>query len=135
MRKLHDDIKLSKLSIPGTRGSLTSAHVTKTQSMTLGQQLMAGIRFVDLELKQNLANADTFDCYFDQTPIFKSNLEVLELDDVLSDIQNFLYQHPGETVLIQYRIIDNVQWDRLATKFYEYSVNPNNLIYLSANAV
>ena len=61
MSQISDDTKLSQLSIPGSHGSLTQESAKcqsdemfcLTQKLTLGQQLGAGVRFIDLTIKQN----------------------------------------------------------------------------------
>lgn len=93
-----DDTSLADLTIPGTHDSGATTNGTpvpntaNAQSMSLGDQLDAGVRFVDLRLK---ADADgNMHVYHGPIRQPQSGAEALQ------DVSDFLEKHPGETVLI-----------------------------------
>ncbi|MDO4990170.1 MAG: phosphatidylinositol-specific phospholipase C domain-containing protein [Eubacteriales bacterium] len=103
MAALPDDTPLSALVLPGTHDSATQyvqlAFFSKCQALSIGEQLDAGFRYLDIRL------GDAAD---DGPPLLmhgftKCKVSVfgsaLTLDDVLADCCGFLAKHPTETVL------------------------------------
>ena len=143
LSKVPDDRKLSKLSIPGTHGSLTLDYFNQgqsrkchdgsdlqhclTQDLTLQQQLEAGIRFINLELHNDGTAPEKITCYFGRT-----NLRI-HLREVLDILNAFLSAYSKEMVFLQYN------WKGTAINvlndiFNEYSASPKELIYADAYA-
>ncbi|GAA1245735.1 phosphatidylinositol-specific phospholipase C [Kitasatospora nipponensis] len=91
---LPDAASLARLTIPGTHDtcSLYGGPITQTQTLSVPDQLAAGIRFFDIRCRAiNGAFAIHHSAFFQN--IF--------FGDVLNFCQAFLAQHPGETVLMR----------------------------------
>ena len=95
MSKLADETPIVSLNIPGTHNSAALREpfpkTAKCQSMTIGEQLAAGVRFFDIRCcHQN----DQFAIY--HGPISQR----LTFDQVLDSMEAFLVAHPRETLLL-----------------------------------
>ena len=104
MARLPDETKLNALVIPGTHDSATKyvqlAYFSKCQSLTVGEQLEAGYRYLDIRLGDADKGADYPRLMHGFTNCRRSLLGgKLYLDEVLADCCAFLAQHPTETVL------------------------------------
>ena len=103
MAALPDDTPLSSLVIPGTQDSATRfvqlAFFSKCQALSVGQQLEAGFRYLDIRL----GDADEGGPPLLMHGFTKCKVSAfgsaLTLDKVLADCCGFLAQHPTETVL------------------------------------
>lgn len=103
MAQLPDELSLSEIVIPGTHDSATQyvqlAFFSKCQAMSIGEQLEAGYRYLDIRLgvdreKGALQLMHGFTkC---KTGVFS---DTLLLHDVLDACCDFLDAHPGETVI------------------------------------
>ncbi len=94
MGDIPDDIPATVLSIPGTHNSGCTGGLfgfAQTQDLDLGDQLKAGIRFLDIRLAQL---QDNLFIYHDMVYMGKSYMDIL---DVCS---NFLGEHPSETIFM-----------------------------------
>ncbi|KAL2885151.1 1-phosphatidylinositol phosphodiesterase [Ceratocystis lukuohia] len=90
-----DDTPLSSLSIPGTHNSMTyrmDNSLLQTQNAYLAQQLIGGIRYIDITCKYK--NSDIL-VYHGPTKTGH------RLQTVLNIIIDFLTQHPSETVILR----------------------------------
>jgi hypothetical protein len=96
-------LNLADLSIPGTHDSMALHNYVvlqaETQTTTIYQQLMAGVRYFDIRaFCEDLGNGIySFASVHGPTSQYGS----VE-PDVLVPIQAFLKQHPGETVLMRF---------------------------------
>ena len=103
MAALPDDTPLSALVIPGTHDSATQyvqlAYFSKCQALSVGQQLEAGFRYLDIRL----GDADKGGLPLLMHGFTKCKVSAfgsaLTLDNALADCYGFLAQHPTETVL------------------------------------
>ena len=95
MANLDDAQPLSALTIPGTHdsGALYSiADVAgKCQSLSIAEQLKAGVRFFDIRLQLRGEKLAVVHSFVDQMTDFA---------DVLDDMTNFLRDHPTEFLLV-----------------------------------
>lgn len=102
MAALPDDMGINEVVLPGTHDSgskyVQLGFVTKCQSLTIGEQLDAGYRYLDvrlcvagdrMKLTHSFANCKTR----------ALGNDVLYLDNVLSQCYAFLDKHPTETVV------------------------------------
>ena len=95
MSKISDNVLISSLNIPGTHnsGALYEPlpRTAKCQSLTLAQQLEAGVRFFDIRCRhQN----DRFGIY--HGPISQK----LTFDTVLGTMRGFLKKNPSECIVL-----------------------------------
>ena len=96
MATLDDATRLKSITLPGTHGS-ASRHggwIVENQTLTIRQQLEAGVRYLDLRaqhanntLRMHHGNVDQW----------------LNLSQVLDQAETFLRTHPTETVLVRLR--------------------------------
>ena len=103
MAKLPDEMLLSEIVIPGTHDSATQfvqlAFFSKCQALSIGEQLDAGFRYLDIRLGiDNETGALQLMHGFTRckTGVFS---KTLLLNDVLDACYGFLDAHPTETVI------------------------------------
>ncbi|EMF0060778.1 phosphatidylinositol-specific phospholipase C domain-containing protein, partial [Enterococcus hirae] len=95
MSRLGDDLRVSQFSIPGTHDSCATHGVLgigKEQSLSLPEQLNAGIRYLDIRCKYTNG---TFAIH--HGPVYQQ----LMFGDVLNQVIDFLNKHPKETVFMR----------------------------------
>lgn len=94
MSDIPDDVPATALSIPGTHNSGCTGGLfgfAQTQDLDLGDQLNAGIRFLDIRLAQS---QDDLFVYHDMIYMGKSYMDILEI------CSKFLGEHSSETILM-----------------------------------
>ncbi len=95
MTPLDGALSISRLSIPGTHNSGATIEklsgTAKCQNLTIGQQLDAGVRFLDIRCRHT---NDGFTIYHGSV---NQNLRFTEVLDVTL---GFLTANPGETVIM-----------------------------------
>lgn len=96
---LPNDRKLSELSLPGThdsmawRSNLVGADITRTQTTNLYEQLISGIRAIDIRVK----------CEGNSFPTHHGIVYLGEdFGDVLKTIRTFLTENPTEAVFMRF---------------------------------
>ncbi|ORX35517.1 PLC-like phosphodiesterase [Piromyces finnis] len=113
MSKYLNNTRINQINIPGTHDSGTYAvdwhsfpiingfrrQWGRTQSLDIYQQLMHGIRYLDIRLetnpkKQIYLTHDKFDC------INKKTNDLYYLSNVFDEAINFLHYNPSETVIM-----------------------------------
>ncbi|NLJ94788.1 MAG: phosphatidylinositol-specific phospholipase C [Clostridiaceae bacterium] len=98
MANLADDKNLSQISVPGTHDTmayndnLTFGNITRTQCLSLDQQLNAGIRYLDIRLNYQ---KDHFK--INHGPVYLG----YNFTDVLETVTQFLSQNPSEFILMR----------------------------------
>jgi 1-phosphatidylinositol phosphodiesterase len=95
MTSIGDSVLLSQLTIPGTHDSGAMyepvSGTAKCQSLTIAQQLSAGVRFLDVRCRH----------YQDAFVIHHGSIyQNQNFDDVLTACQSFLTANPGETIIM-----------------------------------
>ena len=102
MEDADDSLLLSDMVIPGTHDSATKycqlAFITKCQGLTIGDQLAAGFRYLDIRLGDDgQGHLELYHGFTHaKTGAFGDNLT---LEAVLADCYTFLSAHPTETVI------------------------------------
>ncbi len=114
MGRLPDDTPLYKLSIPGTHDSATgndeiAAGLYKCQNFDFPVQMTDGIRYFDIRLNSDLITHHN------------GNKSDTTCDMIFGYAEDFLKQHPGETLFFLVTADDN-------HKFYE-AVKDNPILY------
>lgn len=94
INNLSDSLTLRQLSIPGTHDSMSfyGGDMAQTQSMSLTEQMNAGIRALDIRCR-HINNAFAIHHGVEYQ---KANF-----DDVLNAVQSYLISHPREFVLMR----------------------------------
>lgn len=96
MSELDNNTRLRDINIPGTHNSasLYGGHIVITQKMSIEEQLLAGVRFLDIRLRQTENVLAVH-----HGPVFQRQM----FGDILHQVGRFLYSYPTETVLIRIR--------------------------------
>lgn len=98
MREIPNNRKISEISIPGTHDSmahksnLTSVDQSRTQSLSLENQLISGIRYLDIRL---MHDSKKFSIY--HGIVYTG----YDFDDVLTTAKAFLRKNPTETIVMR----------------------------------
>lgn len=127
MSRLPDDRLLVDISMPGTHDTMAfSRHlfggdITRTQTMSLEQQLQSGIRYLDIRVSYDNG---IFYCYHGDVWLGYT------FDDVLQTVQTYLQNHPSETILMRFKqehshVSDPEMWQL----FTQYDERYPNLIW------
>ena len=128
MKNIPDETRLSEMTIPGTHDSCSLYGIcfARTQTWSLPEQMMAGIRFFDIRLRLYNNTLRSFHAFVDQKDTF---------DIILSYALNFLNQYPSETIIMQ--IITEYKakncTKNMSELYEEYTKNYKNKIYVYQN--
>ncbi|MDC4249089.1 phosphatidylinositol-specific phospholipase C [Enterococcus faecium] len=124
---LPNEARVSQLSLPGTHDSmawkpnLTGLDITRTQTMGLEDQLISGIRVIDIRVKYEETK---FSCY--HGPIYLG----YDFDHVLKTIENFLRNNPTETVFMRFSQENSSASDeKMKMLFIDYYRKYENMFY------
>lgn len=95
MRYIHDRTRLSELAIPGTHDAGAFGNiieVAKCQGMDFDQQLRVGVRYFDIRIR-----------HFDNMFRLHHGIVrlVVDFDDFMVSVTNFLNAYPSETILFR----------------------------------
>lgn len=118
---LPNDRRVSELTLPGThdsmawRPNLPGADITRTQTMNLYDQLMSGIRVLDIRVKYD--NGTSF-------PVHHGVVYLgADFGDVLETIKKFLASNPTEAVFMRFSqeasSASDSEMQRLFVKYYK----------------
>lgn len=104
MAELDDGLRLNELVLPGSHDSATQyvqlAFFSKCQALSIGEQLEAGCRYLDIRLGDAERGEDFPKLMHGFTKCKASAFGgTLYLDEVLNQCYAFLNQHPTETVV------------------------------------
>ena len=103
MAKLDNSMPLSSVVLPGTHDSASThaqlGYITQCQALTIGEQLDAGFRYLDIRLGANGTKLKLMHGFTNCTVNGWPWAETLSLDNVLSDCYAFLNAHPTETIV------------------------------------
>lgn len=96
--------KLNQFTIPGTHDTGTwplSEGNAKCQSLSLEQQLNAGIRFIDIRLVQEERNGQNdFQIWHGSSKVIGKNTGLWFSTDIVDVCKAFLSNHPTETIIM-----------------------------------
>lgn len=100
MSFLGDSTKINRITIPGTHdsGARTGGSMAQTQNKTITEQLEMGVRAFDIRCKVNNGGFRLYHGVTQQPDTF---------DHVLEEYENFLAEHPGETIIMSMKQEDD----------------------------
>jgi len=102
MATLPSKVKFNMLTLPGAHDAATSSissSTAKTQSLTIAEQLAAGVRAFDLRPRYNASNES--DILLDNLEIYHGVVATgVKWKDAMDTILQFLTDNPSETVFI-----------------------------------
>ena len=103
MARLEDPTPLDAITIPGTHDSATRyvqlGYFSKCQAMSIGEQLEAGYRYLDIRLAVDGDGMKLMHGFTNCRTSPFNPVDKLYLDDLLDDCYAFLKKHPTETVV------------------------------------
>lgn len=106
MSGISDDALISDISIPGTHdsGSKNVDSMTSTwaqcQSISISQQLAAGVRYLDMRLEYDTTVAGNIRVVHGTVNCWNENGTALSLAEIINDCYKFLDANPSETILL-----------------------------------
>lgn len=86
------DTPITQLLLPGTHDTMTAScpdRYYRTQTLTLAEQLTAGVRFLDLRLRREMKAAH------------RAWISDIDADQIFSSCADFLRRHPTEMLLVR----------------------------------
>lgn len=107
----HDAAMWDPFSIGDLLGIQKAAYrFSKTQTLSIKEQLNAGVRLFDLRVTNSYPRSNQAGCYLVHGKVIKGTDwryygdmpgdKVLTLDDILTWVQDFLRAHPTETIIL-----------------------------------
>lgn len=96
LAKIDDNTPLSQILLPGTHDSGATRDffipaTARCQWMTIGEQLSAGVRYMDIRLTRVKGKLDVY-----HGPAYQG----LSFEDVIADVLTFLEENPTETLIM-----------------------------------
>src|SRR5689334_2890253 len=124
LSRLNDDLAIENLTLPGSHDAGTQATLVpfaRTQTLTIEQQLKAGVRCLDIRLgKTN----DGLDVYHGVVWC------ALKFDLVLYWVKDFLIRHPREFVVMTIKKEDATPDSEFSQLIYQYVMALGDLLYM-----
>lgn len=139
MKNISDDKKITAINIPGTHDSaccnIDFAFISKTQSLTVYQQLNIGVRYFDFRFKFDLSKfiANHSICYCRKKWGFWN--EVLTADDIVADCLEFLRNNPSETILFQLKEAQSHTGHEFYNEFYKRYIEKSKDAWFLTNRI
>ncbi len=135
MKDLSDDLKISRINLPGTHNSCTKrvqfSYLSKCHDLSIYEQLNIGVRFLDIRIELTGDKLKTVhsiaDCY---TPGGKR--KKLLLDYVLEDCKRFLKENPSEAIVLCVKRDDGASSEKSFDIFYDQYLK-NDTLWFSEN--
>lgn len=94
---------LLTLSIPGTHDCVTKfvqfEHISKTQDLTIAEQLNLGIRALDIRVESRGEALKMVHAFAKAFPTANKFGKQMDLDFVLNQCYDFLLENPSETIV------------------------------------
>lgn len=133
MKNIPDDLLISEINIPGTHDSCANfigfSHFSKCQDMPVRDQLIMGIRYIDLRVKKEKDRLvlvhGIVTCCED-----KKKKVPLTLDKIISDCRRFLSANPSETVLFSLKRDDGASAEETFDFFHKNYIKNDAFWYL-----
>ena len=137
MSALDGAIPITALNIPGTHDSVTKyctfSLFSQTQSLTVEEQLYAGVRYFDMRFrlknKEFICAHSISDCKVSHGLFAKKLLA----EDIVAICKNFLEKNPRETILFQLKEDNTSSGDVFFELFYEKHIQKDNSSWFLEN--
>lgn len=136
MSGIDDNTLISDISIPGTHdsGSKIVDSMTSTwaqcQSMSISQQLEAGVRYLDMRLEYDTTVAGNIRVVHGTVNCWSENGTALSLLEIISDCCRFLDANPSETILFSVKEDDGNNASSLAQAIISAMLSNSSYWYL-----
>lgn len=128
---------ITSLNIPGTHDSAatftTFLWISKTQKLTVAQQLEAGVRYLDMRFE--MRNGDFFSVHSAADCKKSAGLfaEKLTAADTINECRRFLENHPSETVLFLLKEENSDCGESFFDAFYSQYIGENQDVWYLKN--
>lgn len=139
MSKIKDSTMLCDISIPGSHDSgamSTEGYASpwaKTQSLSISEQLNAGVRCLDLRLRYNADVTGKVQIVHSSINTYDEAGNILTLDTVISTLYVFLATHPTETVIVSFKEDDGNNESSIVQAINSYITKNSSRWYQSYN--
>ncbi len=139
MKKLPDGKKINHINMPGTHDSTACfvdfSYFSKTQSLTVAEQLEIGVRYFDFRFKhvndKFIANHSIALCRT-KKGFFAP---VMTADDVVRACLDFIKSNPTETILFQLKEAESSTGESFYSDFYNRYIKEQNNFWYVKNEV
>lgn len=129
MSYVEGDKKITELTLMGTHDTMAlyGGDIAQTQSLSLSEQLKAGIRVFDIRCR-----ALEGDFFIHHGPVYQN----AKLDNVFDTMTDFLRDHPSETLIVQMKQEYSSVGDYEFSKIYnKYRIWYDSYIWKSNNKI
>ncbi|MGN0468434.1 MAG: phosphatidylinositol-specific phospholipase C domain-containing protein [Acutalibacteraceae bacterium] len=131
MSTLDDSRLITAINMPGTHDSATQnvnfSAFARTQSLSIMQQLNAGVRFLDIRLKKQGNNYYSVHSVAYNNKSYGIGAQKLKADDIIAYCEEFLAGNPNETILMSVKEEESDAGTEFYTGFYNKYIKDNNL--------
>ena len=133
MQYLADDVRLSSIALPGTHDSgalydhALLANTAKCQSLTIREQLLAGVKYFDIRLVRDNGTLRVYHGSVDQKQTF---------DEVLTAFYEYLDAYPSEALIVCIKEEDAAKGENEAfDTMVKAKINENASRWYTQNAI
>ena len=139
MKKIRGGTPITAINIPGTHDSATQyvnfSAISKTQELSVYQQLCAGVRFLDIRLEKTedgfIAVHSAADCR-EGNSVFSEKLTAAA---IIADCRKFLKENPSETILFKLKEDDGDAGKAFYSAFYDLYIRNSRSLWYIKNAI
>lgn len=113
MKSIRDDVRMNDLSIPGSHNTMTDKFLEpsyQNQEADLSEQLKAGIRYIDIRVREHLGTSETLQIAHGRGYAGYSFYDGCKM------LESFLATNPSETVYMRFKKEDKTP----DSKMHEY---------------
>lgn len=107
MKEINGSTDLLRINIPGTHDCVTKyvqlSHISKTQDLTIREQLLLGIRALDIRVESHGNRLGMVHGYAKAFNTPNKLGKQMDLADVLAQCYGFLYENPSEAIIFQFK--------------------------------
>lgn len=139
MSAIDGSVPVTRINMPGTHDSLTkyigASLVSRTQSLSVSEQLFSGVRYFDLRLQ--VSNGEIFGVHGSLRCKSSYGLFAKDLTagEVVEDCKSFLKSNPGETVLFLLKQEGGEDSPELYSLFYDKYIAPCPEVWFTENKI
>lgn len=139
MSAVDGSVPVTKINMPGTHDSLTkyigASLVSKTQSLSVSQQLFSGVRYFDMRLNISGDEIIGFHGILRCKSSYGLFAKDLTAGEVVEDCKSFLKSNPGETVLFLLKQEGGEDSPKLFSLFYEKYIAQSPEAWFTENRI
>ncbi len=136
---IDDNTPITAINIPGTHASATQyingSIISRTQSLSIPQQLNYGVRFLDIGLEKTENGFDVVHGILSCKQSSGMASENLTASQIIADLSTFLSANPTETVLLKIKEDDKNTGLEFYSSFYDLYIKDNPSLWYTENRI